>query len=376
MLVLEREPRLGAHQTSHNSGVIHQGIYYAPGSLKARLCREGADALYEYCAGNGIAGRGAAGRSSWRCATPTCRAWTSSSAGRAQNGVPGLRAARPGRAARGRARGRPASPALHSPQTGIVDFAAVAAAYARDVEAHGGEIRTRRRRARGDRPRRTASRSSLGDGAASCARARAVTCGGAWSDLLALASGAAVDVRIVPFRGAYLKLRADRTQLVRGQIYPVPDPSLPFLGVHLSRTIGGDVLLGPTALLAGARDAYRLARVRRADLGATLRWPGTRQARAPLVADRRARDRARGEPPARGARPRALRARDRPGRRRARTRGGPGSGGRPRRRRCSTTSRSPRPAHALHVVNAPSPAATASLAIAELVADRLERLGA
>ena len=99
-------------------------------------------------------------------------------------------------------------------------------------------------------------------------------------------------MRIVPFRGAYLSCAPDRTHLVRGQIYPVPDPSLPFLGVHLSRTIAGEVLLGPTALLAGARDAYRLARVRRADLGATLRWPGTRRLVRALVADRRARDRA------------------------------------------------------------------------------------
>ena len=141
MLVLEREPRLGAHQTSHNSGVIHQGIYYAPGSLKARLCREGADALYEYCAGHGIpaervreARRGRARRrpaAAGRARAPgdartACRAC-------ARLGPAELREVEP--EATGLA-------ALHSPQTGIVDFAAVAAAYARDVEAHGGEIRT------------------------------------------------------------------------------------------------------------------------------------------------------------------------------------------------------------------------------------------
>src|SRR4029079_12582743 len=121
---------------------------------------------------------------------------------------------------------------------------------------------------------------------------RAVTCGGAWSDLLAASSGTRVDVRIVPFRGAYLKLKADRTHRLRGQISPVPDPSLPFLGVHLSPTIHGDVLLGPTALLAGALQAYRLAprapppraraarrlaRAPRASLAMTLRWPGPRK---------------------------------------------------------------------------------------------------
>jgi 2-hydroxyglutarate dehydrogenase len=203
---------------------------------------------------------------------------------------------------------------------------------------------------------------------------RAVTCGGAWSDLLAAASGARADVRIVPFRGAYLKLRADRTHLVRGQIYPVPDPSLPFLGVHLSPTIHGDVLLGPTALLAGARDAYSLARVRRADLGLTLRWPGTRR-----LARKWWRTGAR---EIAGAASRRLVVRDlaryvpaiglddvEPG---------------PAGVRAQAVGRDgallddfafAETAHALHVVNAPSPAATASLAIAELVADRMERRG-
>ena len=187
-------------------------------------------------------------------------------------------------------------------------------------------------------------------------------------------SGAPTELRILPFRGAYLKLRADRTHLVRGQIYPVPDPSLPFLGVHLSPTIHGDVLLGPTALLAGARDAYRLGRLVRADVGATLRWPGTaklirkwwRTGAREIVnaASRRllVRDLARYVPalglddvepgPAGRARP----------------------GRRPRRR----------PARRLRVrrdgaraarLNAPSPAATASLAIAAMVADRLDGVG-
>jgi 2-hydroxyglutarate dehydrogenase len=201
-----------------------------------------------------------------------------------------------------------------------------------------------------------------------------VTCGGAWSDLLAAASGARADVRIVPFRGAYLKLKADRTHLVRGQIYPVPDPSLPFLGVHLSPTIHGDVLLGPTALMAGARDAYRLARIRRADLGQTLRWPGTRKlvrkwwrtgAREMAnAASRRliVRDLARYvpavglddvEPGPAGIRAQAV--------------GRDGA--------LLDDFAFAETAHALHVVNAPSPAATASLAIAELVADRVDALG-
>jgi 2-hydroxyglutarate dehydrogenase len=203
---------------------------------------------------------------------------------------------------------------------------------------------------------------------------RAVACAGAWSDRLAAASGAPVDLRIVPFRGAYLKLRPERTHLVRGQIYPVPDPSLPFLGVHLSRTIGGDVLLGPTALLAGARDAYALTRVRRADLGATLRWPGTARVvrrfwrtglrEIGMAASRRlfVSELARYVPevavedvvpgPA-GVRAQAV--------------GRDGA--------LLDDFAFAETAHALHVLNAPSPAATASLAIAELIADRLEARG-
>jgi 2-hydroxyglutarate dehydrogenase len=248
----------------------------------------------------------------------------------------------------------------------MVDFGAVARAYADDLRAMGGEVRVGAPvRAVVDRP---GGVELVGPGLRA---GRAVCCAGAWSDRLALASGARTDLRIVPFRGAYLRLRGGRADLVRGQIYPVPDPSLPFLGVHLSRTVRGEVMLGPTALLAGARDAYRLGRVRRADLGATLRWPGTARlvrrwwrtgARELLHAtSRRAlvRELARYvpaigpddvEPGPAGVRAQAV-ARD-------------GS--------LVDDFAFAETEHALHVLNAPSPAATASLAIARLVADRLD----
>ncbi len=365
VLVLEREERIGAHQTSHNSGVIHQGIYYAPGSLKARLCRAGADALYAYCAEQGIAAE-PCGKLVVAVRDADLPRLDDLERRARENGVPELRRLGPGEM-------REVEPevtglaALHSPRTGVVDFAGVAAAYARDVEALGGEVRTGVDvRAVLDRP----DGVEIVTGGETVRAARAVGCAGAWSDRLAERSGAPTDLRILPFRGAYLKLRADRTHLVRGQIYPVPDPSLPFLGVHLSRTIGGDVLLGPTALLAGARDAYSLGRIRRADLGSTLRWPGT----AKLV--RRwwrtgAREIA-------GAASRRLLVRDLARYVPAVTLDDVEAG--PAGVRAQAVGRDgallddfafAETEHALHVLNAPSPAATASLAIAAMVADRL-----
>jgi 2-hydroxyglutarate dehydrogenase len=199
----------------------------------------------------------------------------------------------------------------------------------------------------------------------------AVCCAGAWSDRLAVSAGADPDPRIVPFRGAYLALRPERRKLVRSLIYPVPDPTLPFLGVHLSRHINGGVSLGPTALMAGARDAYSLRRVRARDLAQTLAWPGTwRLARRwwrtgiteiHHALSRRSLARAAAEyvpeirpehlePGFAGVRAQAL--------------------GRDGRLVddfvISETDR------ALHVRNAPSPAATSSLTIAGLIADRVE----
>ena len=261
VVVLEREPTLGAHQTTHNSGVIHAGLYYQPGSLKARLCVEGAAALYAYCDERGIPVE--------RCGKLVIATRPRELEGldeierRARaNGVPGLERFGAGEwdelepAARGLG-------ALHSPATGMVDFGAVAAAYAADVAAHGGEVRTGAAACaivERDGQVEVALESAAAGDTRGVVRARwAVACAGAWSDRLAMRSGARPDVRIVQFRGAYLRLL--RPELVRGQIYPVPDPALPFLGVHLSRTIDGEVLIGQTALLVPHRRS--------------LRWPGT-----------------------------------------------------------------------------------------------------
>ncbi len=268
--VLEREPRIAAHQTGHSSGVIHSGIYYEPGSLKARLCVAGARELYAYCDERGIAARRAGKLIVATRPGELDRLAELERRGRA-NGVPGL--------TRVDAAGiREIEPhaaglaGLHCPETGVVDFARVTAAFAEDLALAGGTV------APGCA---VTAIDQTGDGAAlgharGTTRARAaVICAGAWADRLARAAGAPAEPRIVPFRGAYLRLRDARADLVRSCIYPVPDPGLPFLGVHLTRSSDGSVLLGPSALIAGARDAYRLTRVRREDLRETVSWPGT-----------------------------------------------------------------------------------------------------
>ncbi len=251
--VLERESELGTHQTGHNSGVIHAGVYYVPGSLKAQLCVAGAREMYEYCERKGIA--------SERCGKVIVATDRSElerleeleRRGRA-NGVPGLRRidADGIRELEPHARG---IDGLHSPGTGIADFAAVARAYAGDVQEAGGTIATGCE-VLGVGVNGRALRLSHSGGVTEARNA--IFCAGAWADRLAVSAGADPDPRIVPFRGAYLRLRPERRELVRSLIYPVPDPALPFLGVHLTKHIDGEVLVGPTALMAGARDAYRL----------------------------------------------------------------------------------------------------------------------
>jgi L-2-hydroxyglutarate oxidase LhgO len=269
--VLERESRVAGHQTSHNSGVIHAGIYYKPGSLKARLCTEGRERLYAFCAEHEIPFE-KTGKLVIATRQDELRRLDDIEARARANGVPGLR--RLGAVeieeiephARGVA-------ALFSPETGIVDFGRVADVLAGELRQAGAAVQT------GIEVQRISSGGATGAIVAhrsgELTARQVICCAGAWSDRLAVASGAPADPCVVPFRGAYLKLRADRRELVRTLIYPVPDPSLPFLGVHLTKHISGDVLLGPTALLVGARDAYSLRKVHARDLWSTLSWPGT-----------------------------------------------------------------------------------------------------
>jgi (S)-2-hydroxyglutarate dehydrogenase len=268
--VLEREDEVGRHQTGSNSGVIHAGIYYKPGSLKARLCVEGMRRLYAFCDEHGVRYE--------RCGklivatdqSELPRLDDLEACGRA-NGVPGLRriGAEELREIEPHAQG---VAALHSPSTGIIDFSDVARALAGRLGRSGAEVTT------GCEVHRLARENGgvrIEHAHGQIRASRAIVCAGAWTDRLAVDAGAPADPRIVPFRGAYLRLRPERRGLVRGLIYPVPDPELPFLGVHLTKRIDGEVLLGPTALLVGARDAYRLWRVRPADLRDTVTWPGT-----------------------------------------------------------------------------------------------------
>lgn len=366
LCVLEREERLAAHQTSHSSGVIHAGIYYAPGSLKARLCVEGARLLYAYCEERGIEARRDGKLIVAADEAELPRLDELERRGR-ENQVPGLRRIDADEIAEIEPHARGVA-ALHSPETGIVDFARVAASYAADVERAGGSVLTgagvRRLTPAGGRITVEHERGTTEAGFV-------VSCAGAWSDRLAVASGAPSEPRIVPFRGGYLRLRPERRELVRASIYPVPDPDLPFLGGHLTRTIDGEVLLGPSALMVGARDAYRLGRVRAGDLRSNLTWPGTwrlmaRFWRTGITEIRHAASKQsfvselRRFVPELGAGdvlpgPSGIRAQalDRDG-------------------KLVDDFVVHRTERALHVRNAPSPAATSSLALAKLIADEAE----
>jgi L-2-hydroxyglutarate oxidase len=270
IIVIDKHDTVGFHQTGHNSGVIHSGVYYKPGSLKARLCVEGARLMYEFCDANAIRYE--------RCGKLIVavrddelpRLAELEARGRA-NGVPGLRRVDAGEisdiepACRGRA-------ALHSPATGIVDFGEVARALEKELRgsgvafALGCEVSA---------VRREHGRTIVVHAGGAYRAGLSIVCAGLWSDRLAVSAGASPDPRIVPFRGAYLRLAAGQPEVVRGMVYPVPDPELPFLGVHVTRHIDGHVLLGPTAMLVGARDAYNAWSIRPHDLVSTLTWPGT-----------------------------------------------------------------------------------------------------
>jgi L-2-hydroxyglutarate oxidase len=269
LVILEKEPGLARHQTGHNSGVIHSGIYYRPGSAKARLTVAGARLMTEFCAARGITVE--------RCGKVIVataddelpRLQTLWDRGRA-NGVPGLSLIDPARL-RELEPHAAAVKAIHSPATAIVDYAEVAAALAGELRARGVAVETS---ARVEAIARDAQAFTLGTPRIEVRARHLVNCAGLYSDAVARLAGAIPDVRIIPFRGEYYFLRPERRHLVRGLIYPVPDPEFPFLGVHFTRTVRGDVEAGPNAVLAFAREGYRITTVRPGELLGTLAYRG------------------------------------------------------------------------------------------------------
>lgn len=271
--VLEKERDVATHQSGHNSGVVHAGVYYAPGSLKARLCREGGERLERYCAQRGIAFERCGKLIVARGSDELGRLDELERRARA-NGVPGLRrlAADAMRQIEPHVRG---IAALHSPQTAIVDYRVVASAYAADVRAAGGEVRCGFQVV--SVSRRAGEVRVRSGGGAELAFDRLIVCAGLHADRLARLAGAAAEPQIVPFRGEYYRLLPAREHLVRGLIYPVPDPAYPFLGVHFTRRVAGGVEIGPNAVLALGREAYRWSDVVARDVVETLRYPGLRR---------------------------------------------------------------------------------------------------
>lgn len=367
--VLEKEREVARHQTGHNSGVIHSGIYYQPGSFKARLCRRGYGQMLAFAREKGIpheiCGKLVVAVSADEL--PRLQALKEKAAA---NGLAGVREI-PGEAIREfepHARG---VRALRVPETGIIDYVAVCRALAADIGARGGEVRVANRviglaDAGGEKCVRYLSRGGAHE---DIEADFFINCGGLHSDRLARLDGLDPGVSIVPFRGEYYELSEGARSLVKDLIYPVPDPAFPFLGVHFTRLIAGGVECGPNAVLAFKREGYRKTDFSARDLGEVLLNPGFRalaarhwrmglgefhrsfskaaftRALRKLLPDIRAEHL---EPAGAGVRAQALR-RD-------------GSlvddfhfvAGR----------------RSLHVLNAPSPAATASLAIGEEIAER------
>lgn len=271
--LLEKEQRLAEHQTGHNSGVVHAGLYYTPGSLKARLCRRGVALLMEFC-------------EEYRVSYDRCgkvlvalndveRARLADIMDRAvANGVPDVRLLEAGelREIEPHVRG---VAGLHSPHTAIVDFPAVTRALAQATVAAGGQVRTGYEVAR---IRESGSEVVLGaaDGRDD-AFDQVIVCAGLHADRVAAMAGDEADPRIVPFRGEYYLLREDRRDLVGGLVYPVPDPRYPFLGVHLTPRVDGEVMVGPNAVLALAREGYGWGKISPRDLRESVAWPGFRR---------------------------------------------------------------------------------------------------
>lgn len=365
VVVLEKERRVGSHQSGHNSGVLHAGLYYAPGSAKARLAVAGIREMIDFCGAHGVPHEVCGKLVVATTDEEVARLGALRERGE-RNGLAGIELLGPERM-------REIEPhvggiaALRVPEEGIVDYPRVCEVLSALVSAAGGRVVTG---ARVTRMVPAATGWEVESEAGSFPADFVVTCGGLHADRLAGMTGSAGDVRIIPFRGEYYTLRPGRTSLVRHLIYPVPDPAFPFLGVHFTRMIGGGVEAGPNAVLALAREGYRKWQVDPRDLADALRFRGLRRfvrryPRAALAELARSFSKRRFTESLQRLVP-DVRVQDlAPG----------GAGVRAQAMRADGTlvddfhfvdGRD-----VLHVVNAPSPAATASLAIGSSIAERV-----
>jgi L-2-hydroxyglutarate oxidase len=268
IIILEKERAVAQHQTGHNSGVIHAGIYYAPGSMKARLCREGAAATKAFCTEQGIKFQ-TCGKLLVATNTHESVRMDALFERAKQNGVEALRIDRAGLM-----RLEPnitGVGALGVPSTGIVDFRKVASAFAQIVTAQGADlqlgaevvaIREDSRAVEISTPDRSWNARAL------------IVCAGLQSDRLAILAGIRIDHRIVPFRGEFYTLPKSRAGLISRLIYPIPDPKLPFVGIHLTKTIDGRIIVGPNAVLGFSREGYEKFSFSPQDVFDTMAFPG------------------------------------------------------------------------------------------------------
>lgn len=280
--IVEKESKLAQHQTGHNSGVIHAGIYYKPGSLRAKLCVEGAKLIYEFCDKHSVPYKKVGKLIVATNQLEVDRLHDLFERG-TKNNCPDIKLI-DGKEIKTYEPYCQGVKAIHSPHTGIVDFSEVARYFGNDFEKLGGKIYLNFKVIGFE----TAKEGSSDKDAATCpveiksdtksVRASYVlTCGGLHSDKLAALSGAGAEPRIVPFRGEYLLLKPEKQYLVKGNIYPVPDPKFPFLGVHFTPRMDGSIWLGPNAVLAFKREGYKWSDIDVGELMSTLGHSGFRR---------------------------------------------------------------------------------------------------
>lgn len=269
VVVLEKESTFGAHQTGHNSGVIHSGLYYKPGSQKAKNCLDGYSRILKFCVDFDVP---------YEVCGKIVVATSENELGQLealrqrgeQNGLTGIRRLSSGEI-------KEIEPhcagvaGLFVKQTGIVDYSVMVNRFVEQIKSLGGQVLT------GQKVSEiidSAHSTIVSTSALEFSAKSVVTCGGLFSDRLAMLTESKLDLRIVPFRGEYFELKASATHLVRNLIYPVPDPNFPFLGVHFTRRIDGSIECGPNAVLAFAREGYRKSDISIRDFTQTLAWPG------------------------------------------------------------------------------------------------------